>query len=207
MCARRVNFVFFAVIFILALVAGVAMFSGEWGIRSAYAEVSEEAKEKSRALGSQVGSFKRGLDQSEVTHFGIIYSNYSVYSMVRAVRDDVAQAVEKCIENNPEMEEDISARWDEWSESVGSSLKDVMDNINAMVKAQDYAPENEIRRLLSMVDDTRLAGASNFDKVPVTTPEACEFMISKMDETEQQMNLLLAATLQSYSLILRKMQE
>jgi len=105
------------------------------------------------------------------------------------------------------MEKQISVRWDKWTKSVDANMKEAWANINAMTLAQDYAPQNNMKRIFALIDETRKANSSRFETVPVTTPEACEFMLSKMDETEDNMNMLLITTIKSYPLIMKAMQE
>ena len=71
-------------------------------------EVAALARSQLEALNAQVRDVSQSLGQAERSHFGIIYTNYNVYSTVKAVRQDVEMAVNACIENNPEMEERIT---------------------------------------------------------------------------------------------------
>jgi len=228
MCVRPIIIVLFAVVFSLAFVGARAGFTdlGEGMIKRAVAQgtvedemaQSEEidqgdpeaaalAKARLEALKGQLYGIKGNLGQAELSHFGIIYGNYNIYSTVKAVREDVSDAVAACIENNPEMEPQISARWGKWAKSVDKNMKEAWANINAMTLAQDYAPQDNMKRIFALIDETRRANSSRFETVPVTTPEACEFMISKMDETEDNMNMLLITTIKSYPLIMKAMQE
>lgn len=230
MRARSLNIIFSAVVFSLVFAGSgpVSVDSGAEIVKSAYAQeegkaqssetdesavpagdpaANDLAKAQLDALNGQVRSVSKKLDQAEMTHFGIIYSNYTVYSMVSAVRDDVEQAVNACIENNPEMEEQLTKRWDVWEKSVGTNMKEALANIKAMSTAQDYASQEEMNTIFALVDSTRAANSSRFEKVPVSTPEACEFMVSKMDETQDNMNMMLIATIKSYPAIMKKMQE
>jgi len=224
---RSPNFVFSVVVFLLAFAGVQTVFmdldvgiikhasaqeekagtSSEDGVVTGDPEAAALAEKQLGALNGQVRGIMKGLGQAELTHFGIIYGNYSVYSMVKAVRNDVGQAVEACIKNNPEMEEQINTRWSKWTKSVDANMKEAFANINAMSMAQDYAPQTEMKRIFSLVDETRAANSSRFEKIPVTTPEACEFMLSKMDETQDNMNVMLIATIRSYPEIMKTMQE
>ena len=223
------NIIFSAVVFSLVFAGSQAIFidSGAGVVKSAYAQEEnnsapwetesaiDEGDEKAaalaklqlEALNGQIRNVSKALDQSEMTHFGIIYSNYTIYSMVKAVRDDVGLAVDACIKNNPDMEELLSKRWMEWTNSVDANMKESLANIKAMTMAQDYASQDNMTRIFGLVDATREANSSRFEKLPVSTPEACEFMISKMDETQDSMNMMLIATIKSYSGIMKSRQE
>lgn len=165
------------------------------------------AKAQSDALKGRVKNVMQSLEMAEVTHFTLMYSNYTVYSMVKAIKEDVSQAVDACVENNPGMENQLRARFSKWDKNVGKNMKEAYGNINSMGLAQDYISQNELSLIYGLVDNVRKLDSSQFEKVPVTTKEACEFVISKMDETEDSMNSLLAATLQSYPSAMRMMQK
>jgi hypothetical protein len=215
----------FAIIFSLTFVSAETIYSnlGKGMIKHAVAQegnneaapvidqgdpkAAELAQARLDALMGQIHGIKKNLGQAELTHFGIIYGNYNIYSTVKAVHEDVENAVKGCIENNPEMEDQLSARWDVWTKSVSANMEEAWANINAMTMAQDYAPQENMRRIFNLIDETRKANSSRFEAVPVTTPEACEFMLSKMDETQDNMNMMLIATIKSYSSIMKAMQE
>ncbi len=165
------------------------------------------AKAQMEALSGQVRNVTKNLGQAEYTHFGIIYGNYNIYSTVKAVREDVEKAVNACKENNPDMADRIDTRWGSWTKSVDANMKEAWANINSMTMAQDYASQDSMKNIFALVDETRKANSSRFEKIPVSTPEACEFMLSKMDETQDNMNMMLIATIRSYPEIMKAMQE
>lgn len=178
------------------------------------AEMSEEeakqrelAKAQAEALQNRVNGVMKRLDQAEMAHFLVMYTNYNLYSLVKAVRHDVSNAVKGCSDNNPSMADDLNNKFENWEKNVGQSMKEVDANIKSLGLAQDYISQNELNVLYGLVDETRAKNSSQFEKTPVTTSEACEFMMSKMDETQDNMTKLLAATLQSYPNMVKKTQE
>lgn len=224
MRVRSMNTVLFAIAFFLTFVGAGAMFSdlGKGMVKRAVAQAEVAApsevdqgdpkaaalaKARLEALMSQVNGIKKTLGQAELVHFGIIYGNYNIYSTVKAVHDDVEEAVNACAENNPDMKDQLEARWGVWTKSVNANMKEAYANINAMTMAQDYAPQDNMKRIFALIDETRKANSSRFETLPVTTPEACEFMLSKMDETQDNMNMMLIATIKSYPAIMKSMQE
>lgn len=235
MCARLLsNIVFFAALFLFVFAANIGVLShfeselvkrafaqteeanvadqseeayGEGVVDEGDPEAAKLAESQLDALNGQIRGVAQSLAQAEMAHFGIIYSNYTIYSMVKAVRSDIEGAVNACIEKNPEMEDQIVKRWNAWNKSVGATMKEAHANIMAMTLAQDYAPKENMENIFSLVDATREANSSRFETIPADTPEACEFMLSKMDETQEQMNMMLVATIKSYPAIMKKMQE
>lgn len=158
-------------------------------------------------LTERVSNVMKTLDQKEAFHFMTVYANYTLVSTVKAVREDVSDAVTKCAENNKSMKGDLDNRFAKWEQGVGSRLEDAEANINNMTIAQNYISQADLQSIFAQVDKMRAINSSNFEKTPVTSPEACEFMMSKMDETEDSMKQLLQVTLQSYPNILEQTQE
>ena len=188
-------------IFAFFMVPNLSMAEGEAG------ETIDIAKAQTEAMQDQVSSLVRKLDQNEMQHFMIMYANYNVYSMVKAVGSDVGSAVDACAKNNRDMEDDLRSRFSKWEGAVGSSMKDADANIQNLALAQTYISQSELKRLFGLVDEVRSVNSSRFETTPVTTPEACEFMMSKMDETQDNMSKLLKATLFSYPDLLKKNQK
>lgn len=158
------------------------------------------------ALQDRMSTLLQNLSQDEAGHFMILYTNYNVYSMVNAVQADLNQAVQGCIENNKDMEQELVTRYDRWKENVGTTLTEAKGNIDNMKLAQSYLSQAEVDKTFNLVDEVRAHNSSRFETIPVTTPEACEFMLSKMDETEDSMKQLLQVTLVSYPNLLKKNQ-
>lgn len=191
--------------FLIILV--VFSFGFQGGVFAQEQEPEDPLKAQSKALTGKVGGIMKTLDQKQMFHFMVVYQNYNVVSLVKAVRDDVSDAITACGENNPQMKSDLDARFEAWDENVGGQLEEARANINNMAIAQDYISQNELKGIFAQVDQLRSVNSSNFEKTPVTSPEACEFMMSKMDETETNMGQMLMMTLQSYPDILQKTQE
>jgi len=154
-------------------------------------------KEKESALTKKYVSVMANLDTREVQHFAIVIVNYNLVSTVKAVQEDILNAVEACAQRNPEMADVVNARFAKWKDAVGVPMTEAEANVNNLVLAQDYLPQNEYENIFGLIEDVRKYNSSRFEKTPVTTPEACEFMLSKMDETQEHMISMLKTTLLS----------
>ncbi len=167
----------------------------------------ELARAQSEALTDQVGNIMKGLAADEINHFMVVFTNYNMYSIVVNVRKDVQNAIKLCGENNKEMKSELDSRFESWDEAVSEGMEQSWSNIESLGLAQDYISQNDLKMVYALVEKTRSTDSSQFKKIPLTTPEACEFMLSKMDETQNSMLLLLRATNQSYPAILKKNQK
>ncbi len=192
---------------LMVLFSVLVMFFGFSSSSMAEKPAAEISNAQNKALKNKVSGLLKNLSQSEATHFLVMYANYNIYSMVKAVSEDVGKAVDACAENNKDMADDINRRYGKWVDSVGGTMKEAYANLNNLSLAQTYLPQSEVKMIFDLVDRVRSVNSSRFEALPVTTPEACEFMLSKMDETEDSMNQMLRATLASYPNLMKKNQK
>ena len=101
----------------------------------------------------------------------------------------------------------LDKRFGTWDDEVNPLIKEARDNLNNMILAQDYAAKGKIDDLFSAVDESRKHATSEFQKIPVTTPEACSYLKNKMDETQRTMSMLLQNTLLTYPRAFQKAPE
>ena len=191
---------------VTALLSLYAIILGMSGM--ARADTSEELqKAQSDALKGMVTDIVPKLTRDEAGHFIAMYKNYTMYSMVKAVSADVKNAIAKCSDNNKSMAEGLQDRFKKWDSTIGETMKESLASINNMAISQSYIPQAELNTMFGLIDEVRAVNSSRFETAPVTTPEACEFMISKMDETEESMGNLLKQTLSSYPNLLKATQQ
>lgn len=165
-----------------------------------------ETKEKEVLL-DRVVQVTSKLDKGQASHFFVMYSNYSIISLVNNVEKDIGEAIQKCGDANKDLKTKYDARFATWKSTVSGARQEALKNVDSMVAAQDYITKAEMDDIFGMIDKTRLEADTRFQRIPVSTPEACEFMLTKMDETEKTMDQLLRATLASYPNVLKKNQE
>jgi predicted nucleic acid-binding Zn-ribbon protein len=158
----------------------------------------EEAERASEAAYSKMNKLLMRLSPPEQKHFIMMYTSHNVIQTVRVVQEDVGKAVAECGKNNPDMKEEMDAEHKEWNEAVNPVLKEAQANIDNMVVAQEYAPKAEMKSIFKAVDHARDETNDQIDKIPVTTPEACEYLLGKMEETKNNMVTMLKTTLMTF---------
>lgn len=154
--------------------------------------------ESAKKMYKSISKFAMNLEPAQMQHFYLTYNNYNLIKTVETVRGDVGKAVTACGENNPDMKDKLDSRYKKWSDALEPLYKESEANLNNMMIAQDYAEPEAIKDIFKQVDATRKETQGQFEKIPVTTPEACDYMLGKMDETQDTMLSLLRATLISY---------
>ena len=159
------------------------------------AEAEKQSKELANQLNTDMRAIVEDMDKADQKHFYLIYNNHNIIATVKTVRDDVGKAVEACGENNADMKDEMTARYTLWKKAVNNKLDEASAYIQNMIVAQDYAENADIKDLLQVADDLRAATAKKIQKVPVTSKEACTFLLKKMDETQNTMIALLDKTL------------
>jgi hypothetical protein len=147
------------------------------------------------------------LEQSDARHFFVMYANYAVINTVKRVERDVTAAAEACIKDNSGMASRVEEKLSGWKKAVSEGMKEAEANIENMSLAQTYLSQNEVKQIFKLVDETNEITDTKFKKVPVSTPEACEYMLGKMDETESTMTSLLSATMKSLPNVIQQSQE
>ena len=79
-------------------------------------------------------------------------------------------------------------------------MSEAQGHLDNMVLVQTYAPAKDIRGVFKVMDDARDKAETEIKKIPVTTPEACQYLLDKMDETQENMVKILRLTLTSHPL-------
>ena len=178
----RVLFTFFAFV----SVVGFANF--------AFAQ-DEAEPEKPMTIYEEIQMFSENFDDVQERHFYTLYGSYNLISVVREVQGQVANAIDKCSDANPDMKDALRTRHNDWKDALKPILEEADAHVDNMIMAQDYADSKEIKRILKLNDELRASKNLEVEKYPVTTPEACEYLRVKMDETESNLTQLLRSTL------------
>lgn len=188
--------------------APVAAPAPEEGVNiEAAEEFKEKAEDMKAGLQKKLDDMRDGLDEKQSRHFGIIYYNHNMIETVKTVRDDVGNAVKSCSEKNPDMEKKITERYADWTKAVNERLTEAEGLTQSMMFAQDYASEDEMKDILKSADTLRTHSQTIYEKVPVTTPEACDYLYEKMLETKESMLTLLSSALISVPQEMQKSDE
>ena len=158
-------------------------------------DADEDAQKPRLDVVERAKEISEGLDQTQRRHFNVMYGNYNLIQVVEDVRDHIEMAVDKCGDENPDMEEAMDTRFEAWEDAVEPLIDEAEANVNNMIVAQDYMKPRDIRNFFDDIEDAREKQNDAVKKVPVTSAEACQTLLEKMDETQANMVRLLEATL------------
>lgn len=160
-------------------------------------EAAVEAPEEPMSIYDEIELFTKDLDDGSQQHFYALYGSYNLIKVVEDVQNQVGNAIGKCIDANPDMKDALKTRHKDWKAAIKPIMEEADANVDNMIIAQDYAKKRELKRILKLNDELRENKAGDVEKYPVTTPEACEYLRVKMDETEANLTELLRSTLVS----------
>lgn len=158
-------------------------------------KLARQAEELREDINKLLAEIAEGLDADEQKHFYLVYNNYNLIGTVKMVQGDVGNAIDACSKENPDMEKDLRARYTAWNDVVNPIITEADAHLNNMVFAQEYAKPAKIREVFKGIDGTREIVNKQIEKTPVTTPDACQYLLEKMDDTEKSMAALLRQTL------------
>jgi len=164
------------------------------------AETKQSLEQIRQDMFKKLGEISDKLEGAEKHHFNVAYNNYSLISTVRTVQKDVGGAITACGENNPDIKDKLDTRFKQWNDTVNPVMSEAQGHLDNMVLVQTYAPAKDIRGVFKVMDDARDKAETEIKKIPVTTPEACQYLLDKMDETQENMVKILRLTLTSHPL-------
>jgi len=155
----------------------------------------DKAEDLKDDLQKKLAALEEGLTEKQRRHFGIIYYNHNMIATVETVMEDVGNAANACSQANPELKDKITSRFDDWKKDVNAKLDEAHNLTKSMIFAQDYATADEMKDALAAADTMRAHSKTIYEKVPVTSKDACEYLYEKMAETKDNMLSLLSSTL------------
>ncbi len=161
----------------------------------AHAETPSKNENPAQQINIKMADLIGKLDENSMQHFMTMYTNYNIIETVKIVRDDVGTAIKACGKNNPAMKKELRARFTDWKKEINPIIKDANGNYKNMMIAQDYAKDSELKEIFDFIDTARTETSRQFKKIPVTSKEACTYLLNKMDETQPGMKKLLESTL------------
>lgn len=157
--------------------------------------VSEEAVNDAAGLFEAMEGIVAELSEPDQKHFIGIYHTHALIGTVENVRADMQRAVLSCAEENPDLAEDLTGRFEGWEEAVNPVLGEAQAQVKNMVLAQDYKKPKALRAFLRDMDEVRAKTAASLATVPVVSEKACKKFYKTMGKTQDGLVVLLQETL------------
>lgn len=131
------------------------------------------------------------LNKTGKESFLILRNKHSAIRSVRIVERDVESAVKSCGKNNPDLKNDMDARFKQWKGSINPILKDAEKVLNREIEEQQLVYPADFRHVLKLNDKAYDYSEGMVKKEVVTTQEACRGLLDSMDRTEDRLVQLL----------------
>lgn len=170
------------------------------------AQEEEEPDAATLAYQRTMGALAQNLSKDDLMHFSVLNTEYYMVSTVKLWMKEVNHAIDGCEKNNPSMKSDMEERRDELAKAMEKPLSDAEKNLSNMMLAQTYAKPEDVKAMLAQGDDLREKKSSIFKTMPVTTPEACKYILVKTKEVQDNMIGLLNMSTKLYSKALQNAQ-
>jgi hypothetical protein len=142
-----------------------------------------------------------GLDQQGKETYFILRNKYGVIRAVRVVKRDVGNAVQKCGQANPDIQDKMNTRFKDWSNNIDPILKTAEAYLEREIKQQTVVSEDTFEDMLDLNDEAFEYQEDLIEKEPVSSLEACEKLLKSMDKTESDMLRLMQTILLPESVI------
>ena len=195
----KTSFMIFITFILLTIFSGSSFAESKDSNNEAIETVNNPAltaqSNSSQKTFSMLRELMNKIDKQEQRHLFMIYNNYNLIEAVKTVQTDISKTITDCSQNNPDMKNRLEKRFALWDSAVTPVLEEAKGHLNNMVIAQSYAKSKDIKAIFTSIDKTRKDTAARLDKVHVTTKDACEFLLGKIDETQDTMISLLKSTL------------
>lgn len=190
-----------ALLFVLALLIVL-----ECGMPSAWADAGADPAPKAETktgqtpltdLQEQTLDMIATLNDEQVAYIYALRNRHGIIRAVQVVRRDVSNAVEACGKANADMKPRIENRFKEWEGAVMPILADAESALKKAIETQNAVDPSVLRKHLDLVEKGFDYTDAQVEKKPVTSKEGCQFLLDKMDDTQDNLTKLLKETLSS----------
>jgi hypothetical protein len=135
------------------------------------------------------------LSNKDKESFLILRNKYSIIRVVGIVERDIGEAVKSCGKKNPDMKEKMDSRFKQWQGAVNPIIDTAKKTFEKDINNQKLVDPKEAKKVLKLNDEAYEYSEKQITKLPVSTKEACEGLLSSMNRTEDNMIKLLQKTL------------
>jgi hypothetical protein len=175
------------------------------GLVMALAIPAHAADETAQArLDARTKALMEKMDENQLLQLASIRTAHGTIRAVENVQDSVKHAVDSCAKKNPDIEDRIESRFDNWKLAIRPTLKKAESKLEKMILLQSFGKPSEVRGYLKLFDEAVAARDAAVKSVPITEKAECERLIGKMDETEGSLIKLMTESLSLDQPILQK---
>jgi hypothetical protein len=155
-------------------------------------------------LDNKTKTLMEKMDENQLRQLASIRTAHGTIRAVENVQDSVKKAVTACVAKNPDLQDRMTSRFDNWKLAIRPTLKKAQSRLEKMILLQSFGKPSEVRSYLKLFDEAVAARDAAIKSVPITEKAECERLIRKMDETEENLTKLLTESLSLDQPIMQK---
>ncbi len=176
-------------IFSFSLTLIMAMGGGYTWAQDEKAEAPIVKKERKALIEMEryTGDLLSGLTPDQAQYLYEIRVSFGHIYSVGIATDQVKEAVKACSDNNPDLKEPMQTRYKEWNGAITDEKNKADKALKDAIKRQPFRPAARVNTLLKKVDAAFKERDALVERVPVSSPEACQRLLESMDDTQEQM--------------------
>ncbi len=157
--------------------------------------MKSEVKTPVTKLDAATDAMMKGLDDNQLKQFAAIENSNGTIRAIEDVQMSISRAVESCSKSNPDIKEDISAKFEAWKNNLRPVMKQARTKLDKMILLQGFAQPSQVRSYLKTFDEAVVFRNQGIKAVPVTSKEDCEKLQSSMVKTQNDLVNLLTESL------------
>lgn len=148
--------------------------------------------EKAVKLEKKAAEIIENFSPVERESLGVISDGFGIMHAVMLTNKSVSTTVEACGKKNPDMKADMDAAYKDWYSGIGPALQAREKDLKAAVNDGRFSKPKEVEAFLDALDDLARYNYDRMEKVPLTTPSACEKLVKSMDRSGEQLSQALS---------------
>lgn len=152
-----------------------------------------------KELREKLDSLSENLNEEQSQHFWALYTNANIIDSVHFMKSKTKDGVDECAARHDSLKTSLLNGYFEWEEAINESAGEAQGHVDNMIVIQDYLPQQDIKDLIALAQDTRVETNEEQakNKELVTTREACNHLLKALPNTRERMVALLRSTLRS----------
>lgn len=132
------------------------------------------------------------LGEAEINNLAMVRDGFGMIRSAEIAQDTVEDAIEECIDANPDIADSLEERHDVWDEAVGDALKIQKKKMDAAISKDYFNNPDDIEDYLDAIDDAAEYAESNIKKEIITSESACINLRDSMDNTQETITKMLS---------------
>ncbi len=116
---------------------------------------------------------------------------HGIIKSVESVRQDLVNSTQSCIENHPDKRAEITDSFNRWKNEINPRLEKAAVTLDKRITENKAMPESLFRKYLALIDRMAETADSKVQKDYITSKEACDFLVKKLETSRDELSGVL----------------